>query len=403
MDWKNFWDYQKKTVAIIFIIITLGSLAWMLLTPETYKATATIIVEKREPDIEKIDQLSQQSSAEIYNTIYRLQSTSLIIETLKKLKMNVYSDSPEVMSVQHHLFVKNLRSSNVIEVNLIYPNAAQAALIVNTLIDTMKTNSLKEQSQKLNQALASIKTSLTQIQVQERQIIQDTASKYVNASFTQYINDIDIDIRNTSQRIEKIKKSVSANQILAIEKSLTAQNMEPYKPEIQKYENIIVPLVLEKGWKVPPVENQMQQLWIEKTKMCGLLKNAIAKTMNIASIQSLDDWIAFRVRIFDLELRKAILESYRPTPNPVTPAPGDKEQQIRYLQEMESRFLKKEMELQNLVDFPLSDISWVDRATPPVKPVFHPDIFTAAGLSLALGAIIALSLGLFFYETRRSG
>lgn len=390
---------QKVLVIIVFIIVFTGCLVRIFFTPPSYQVKASILIEKRDVSIERIDQFYEQSFVQINNILQKLKSSSLLNKTLQKLNFTYSLTSPQFTELQKRLNVRHMSPSNVVQITLSHPSAPEAARIVNTLIETLMEDNLLNRREKIKQALDSVQSSLSEIQIEQRQIVSLNLPS--PASANRYLADVDAEIRTTEKQLAKLQADLPILPISeksVMEATFNSQNLIRFKPNFMLLEKKLAPNLCSSGWNNREVKNLLRSIWIEKTKTAKSLKEELSVKMDVTKLANIDDLCAYQVKLYDLQIRQSELRSSVPrTEN--QPLLSEKDKQYQSLKELESRLIKKQVELENVDEFSFTEISWIDKAIPSSEQSFPPkNIYLVLGLCFCIALVISLLAGLFYGE-----
>lgn len=387
---------QKILIFVVFIIVFTGCLIRIYFTPPSYQVKGSILIEKRDISIERIDQFSEQSNVQINNILQKLKSSSLLSKTLQKLNFAYSITSPEFTVLQKKLNVRHMSPSNVVQITLSHPSGPEAARIVNTLVETLMEDNLLNRREKIKQALDSVQSSLSEIQIEQRQFV--SLNQPSTASVNRYLPDVDAEIRKTEQQLAKLQADLPVSEKSVMEATFNSQNLIRFKPNLLLLEKKLAPNLRSGGWNNQEVKNLLRSIWIEKTKTVKSLKEELSAKLDVTKIANIDDLCAYQVKLYDLQIRQSELRSLVPgTEN--QPLLSEKDKQYQSLRELEARLIKKQVELENVDEFSFTEISWIDKAIPSSEQSFPPkNIYLVFGLSFCIALVISLVAGLFYAE-----
>jgi capsular polysaccharide biosynthesis protein len=402
MNQTNIHRLPKLLIIITFIIVFLSCLIRIIYSPPVYQVKAAVLIEKRDVSIEKVDQLSEQTFTQVNNVLQKLKSSSLLHKTLQKLNYPSSPQSPEFTDIQKRLSIRQILPSNVIEVTLSYHSSTQAALIVNTLIETLMDENLVNRRQKVKLALDSVQSSLAEIQSEKLQLAMYTQPSATSrpTSANTYLTETGNAIGNVEQQLAKIVSTLSPQDKNTVEITLVPQNLAGFKPNLTIMERDLVANLCAEGWNGRRVKNQQKTIWIEKTKATDYLKEIVSQKADLTKNNSLTELCALQVKLYDLQIRQNELQLLVPNQDKQPPV-LEKEKQIASLKELEDRLISKQIELQNVDELSFTEISWIDKAIAVPKPSFPPNIYISFGLSLGAGLLASLVIGLFYVEFKK--
>lgn len=394
---------QKALIAGAFVIVSLTCLAFLFLSSPVFRVKASILIQAKDMGIPQIDRFTNFNNPEVSNIVQKLRSVSLLEKTLRKLNLNAGPESRLFLTVQRNLFVRQLPPSNTIEISLTHKNLHEATQIVNTLVETLMQDDLKERREQVQQALQSIQNAL--IMVQTGQLQSKTPATTVNLNIIDnYLNDINNDQYKTMQKLIALKANLSKIQLDTIDDVFSQANLTRYKQPLTLSEKKLVGLLLSGGWNHPNVKNQLKVIWREKSTLAGILKEQLNMRSDIP-IMLIEDISAYEVRRFDLQIRKqelillknnTVTGSIQPIQQTQTRYSG-LDQPYQSLRELEAELIKKQTVLQSLNDLTLAKIVWIDKAF-AVKSLFRSNLLLTFGLSFGIALFAAFIVALLCME-----
>ena len=352
--------------------------------------------------IPQIDQMTDFNNPEVSNIVQKLRSVSLLEKTLRKLNLDTAPDSQEFLTIQKNLFVRQLPPSNTIEITLTHGKIRQAAQIVNTLVETLMQDDLKERREQVQQALQSIQNALITVQTEQLQS-KSPAQKNNLTAIDNYLTEINDDQYKTMQKLITLKTNLSKIQNDTIDDVFSQANLARHKQPLTVSEKKLVSLLLSGGWNHPSVKNQLKVIWKEKSTLANILKEQLNMRSDIP-IMLIEDICAYEIRRFDLQLRKQeliLLKQSSVTSNiqpiQLQPRYTGLDQPYQSLRELEVELIKKQTILQSLNDMTLAKIVWIDKAF-AVKSLFRSNLILTFGLSFGIALFAAFIIGLLCLE-----
>jgi DNA-binding transcriptional regulator GbsR (MarR family) len=400
IKYKTISSNQKALIAGAFVIAFCICLGFLFLSTPVFRVKASILIQGKDIGVSQIDQFTDFNNPEVSNIVQKLRSVSLLEKTLRKLNFNPAPDSLEFLNVQKNLFVRQLPPSNTIEISLTYSNISDATQIVNTLVETLMQDDLKERREQIHQALESIQTALISIQTEQLQS-GTPAQKSNRYLIDNYLKEINDDLYKTMQKLLVLKSNLSTTQTDTIDDVFSQTNLARFKQPLTVSEKRLVGLLLSGGWNHPNVKAQLKYIWKEKTKLAATLKEQLNMRTDIP-LMTIDDICAYEIRRFDLQIRKQefiVLKQNSGTSTATIqrPHPSGVEQPYESLKKLEIELIEKQTILQSLNDLTLAKIIWIDKAF-PVKSLFRSNILLTFGLSFGIALIAAFITGLLCME-----
>lgn len=402
VKYKTISSNQKALIAGAFIIVFCICLGFLFFSTPVFRVKASILIQGKDLGVPQIDRFTDFNNPEVSNIVQKLRSVSLLEKTLRKLNLNFAPDSQEFLTIQKNLFVRQLPPSNTIEITLTYSNINDATQIVNTLVETLMQDDLKERREQIQQALESIQTAL--ISVQTEQLQTGTPSRKSNQYLIDnYLKEINGDLYKTVQKLLVLKSNLSKTQTDTIDDVFSPTNLARFKQPLTISEKRMVSLLLTGGWNHPKVKMQMKYIWREKTKLAATLKEQLNMRSDI-SLMAIDDICAYEIRRFDLQIRKQEFIILKQNSGISTatamiqqPRPSGAGQPYESLKELETELVEKQTLLQSLNDLTLAKIVWIDKAF-PVKSLYRSNILLTFGLSFGIALFAAFITGLLCME-----
>lgn len=395
---KSISPNQKALIAGAFVIIFCICLGFLFFSKPVFRVKASILIQSKDLGVPQIDRFTDFNNPEVSNIVQKLRSVNLLEKTLRKLNFNSAPDSQDFAKIQKNLFVRQLPPSNTIEISLTYSNISEATQIVNTLVETLMQDDLKERRDQIHQALESIQTGLISIQAEQLQPITPAqkTNKYLIDNYLKEIND---DLYKTLQKLISLKSNLSQNQTETIDDVFSQLNLQRLKHPLTISEKKLVGLLLSDGWNHPNVKAQLKYIWKEKTNIAGTLREQLDMRVDIPA-RIIDDICAYEIRRLDLQIRKQefiLLKQSTGIINIQQPHPSGPNQSYESLKELEIELIKKQAILQSLNDLTLAKIVWIDKAF-PVKSLFRYNILLTFGLSFGIALFAAFIIGLLCME-----
>lgn len=403
----------KRQIVLLFlfsIIIFFAGFYGLKRIPPVYQARATVKVERRGAEIEELDQLKEESSVLIGNMIQKLKSNTLLRKALLRLERDYPIESPEFNRIKKNLQAQKIASSSVIEVKLRYSSAQETARIVNTLLEILMEENGNERRAEVESIKKYIYEKLQETQSEKRRLagqmktpVSSIRPSATSLSKKERLQEVEGDIRYTNNKISHLLTQLHEYERRELKKALTPDNQvfSKRRPEFELQEKRLVDELLKNGWDSPAVKSLMTELWRQKTKMVQELQKHFSP--KIPGPQNIiDELFVFYVKLYDLEIRRQQLRlAGGAVANDGERTLSEEQNVFEALNALESRLIKKLVELESIDDLTLTEISWVDRATPPYQAFFPtPEIILALSL-LAVFFTCFISISIGYYRDGR--
>lgn len=161
-DNEIFSFFQKLLIMAVFSLVFFGCLFVLVLSHPTYQVKALILVD------------DNSSNTRVSNIVQKLKSITLLQITLQELNYQISPGSDEFDKLHKKIFVKQVPSSNVIEITLTHNAPAEATKIVNKLVEVLIQEDVEEGKLRTQKDLDSVQKALSAITLGKKNLLSET-------------------------------------------------------------------------------------------------------------------------------------------------------------------------------------------------------------------------------------